>query len=193
MKIIDTTNKPEHLAFLETAWKELPPHWQRAMEKAVPAGVEIISPLKIIRRIKKKDVVWVYHPINHPLRMFTSTGMEALMAFLHNTDEGQQIYCSWRFRVNFVSPKFYFQKHFLRTLAMAVYLQQKELRKIVSKEADMEKDSVEAELFFGDTFYKWRMYERSEGSRSEERYGYAMSCLDRIDKKFLTYLNNKPS
>ena len=181
MTITDTTNTPDHKKALEEVWEKLPQHWQKAMDTAVPQGTEIVSPLKLIRRVRKPDMAWVYHPIDHPLRGFTSTGLEDLMAFLRKTKDGHQVYCAWRFRVNFVSPEFYFQKHFLRTLAIAVYLEREDLRRIVSEESEMEKDSVEAELFFGDTFYKWHMYDRSEDSRATDRYGRALACLDRID------------
>lgn len=183
MIITDTTDMPTHKAVLEKSWEGLPAHWKKAMDSAVSGGTEIINPLKIIRRVKKPDMAWVYHPINHSLRGLTSTGLEDLMAYLRKMEKGYQACLSWRFKVNFVSPEFYFEKHFLRVLAIAVYLQQDALRQIVAEESGMEKDTVEAELFFGDTFYKWRMYDRSEDSRAEERYGRALACLDRIDEK----------
>lgn len=151
------------------------------METAVPAGTEIIRPSELIPGMRGLDVIWFYHPIQHPVRMLTSTGMEDYMAYVQKTGEGHKAFCAWKFKVNFVSPEFYFQKHFLRALVIAVYLQQEKLRQIVATEAGMDKDSVEAELAFGDTFYKWCLYDRSEGSRAEDRYGRALACLDRID------------
>jgi len=181
MNITDTTNTPEYLSYLQEAWQKLPSHWQTAMDKAVPAGTEIISSHAIMHKIKKDDVLWVYHPINHPLRAFTSTGLEDLMAFLRKTPKGNQVYCAWRFQVNFFLPHFYFQKHFLRALAIAVYLENEALRQIVAEGTEFEVNSMEAELFFGDTFYKWILYDRSPEGIAEERYGQALACFDRID------------
>lgn len=179
MKIIDRTDKPDRRSFLQNAWDKLPTHWQTAAEMAVPLGTEIVSPDELINGVNKEEVVWLYRPIDI-LRGFTSTGMEDLMAFLRGTTEGNQVWCSWRFKVKFGVPSFYFQKHFLRTLAVAVYLQKEDLRQAVSEESRFEKDSVEAELFFGDTFYKWCLYNRE---LAEDRYGSALACFDRIDSR----------
>lgn len=183
MIITDTTDMPQHKRFLEEAWGALPRHWQKAMDTVVGDGTEIIGSPEIICQAEKPDVAWFYHPIHHLFLALTSTGLEDLMAFLRMTKESYQVCCAWRFKVNFVSPAFYFKKHFLRTLVIAVYLQHDELRRIVSEQSEMEKDSVEAELFFGDTFYKWCMYDRSEDGYAEGRYGRALACLDRIDEK----------
>jgi hypothetical protein len=169
--------------FLEQAWNMIPPRWQLAMDKAISQGAMIVTPPQLIALVKRANVTWVYHPIRHPGVRLTSTGMKDTIAFLKSTDAGDQILCAWNFKVNFVSPQFYFQKHFIRTLAIAVYLKNEKLREIISRLVFFPKDSVEAELFYGYTYYKWCMSDCSASSFAEEPYGAALALFDRIDNE----------
>ncbi|MEX0918147.1 MAG: hypothetical protein WDZ93_03250 [Candidatus Paceibacterota bacterium] len=182
MEIQDTTSNPEHKAYLTEAWDMLPRHWQIAINAVVPAGAKIISPAQIVEASKAGDVIRFYQLLDHPLALHSQSGLEDLMALLQLTPSGQGVCCAWKFKAKFTSPEFYFQKHFLRALAVAAFQQHKPLREIVIQETRLS-DLKESEMFFGDTFYKWLLYKDSD-ARVKERYGSALACLSCIDQQF---------
>ena len=164
----------------------IPEHWQKQIEKIVTSGVEIVTLSRFDRGIRMPDVVWVYHPISVNPVVPTLALLEGHMAFLAKTLETHRAVCSWKFKVNFVDPEFYFQKHFIRVLGAATYITNPKLQRLVQNESGLNGDA-EAELFFVDTFYKMWLYNPERLTR--DRYVDAVAHFERIDQKAKSLFN----